>query len=102
MTNALHILISHAFGLRTEKKGSAAVEMHLPTKSKKTSPYVSAFCGATAGVVSRFVIAPLDVVKIRLQIQTNRAGDPARKYTGMIQCLRTIVREEGLTVSILV
>jgi len=25
-------------------------------------------CGSTAGVVSRFVIAPLDVVKIRLQV----------------------------------
>ncbi|GJJ72586.1 solute carrier family 25 (mitochondrial thiamine pyrophosphate transporter), member 19 [Entomortierella parvispora] len=33
-------------------------------------------CGSTAGVVSRFVIAPLDVVKIRLQIQTQRKDLP--------------------------
>ncbi|KAF9171507.1 mitochondrial thiamine pyrophosphate transporter [Mortierella sp. AD011] len=34
------------------------------------------FCGSTAGVVSRFVIAPLDVVKIRLQMQTQRKTLP--------------------------
>ncbi|KAF8980854.1 mitochondrial thiamine pyrophosphate transporter [Entomortierella lignicola] len=34
------------------------------------------FCGSTAGVVSRFVIAPLDVVKIRLQMQTQRKELP--------------------------
>ncbi len=37
-----------------------------PTLSKTET----VFCGATAGVVSRFVIAPLDVVKIRLQVRT--------------------------------
>ncbi|KAF9976119.1 mitochondrial thiamine pyrophosphate transporter [Actinomortierella ambigua] len=34
-------------------------------------------CGSTAGVVSRFVVAPLDVVKIRLQMQTHRKDLPA-------------------------
>ncbi|KAF9898669.1 mitochondrial thiamine pyrophosphate transporter [Lobosporangium transversale] len=36
----------------------------------------TALCGSTAGVVSRFVIAPLDVVKIRLQLQTQRKELP--------------------------
>ncbi|KAL1919675.1 uncharacterized protein VTP21DRAFT_1606 [Calcarisporiella thermophila] len=67
-----------------------------------------ALCGATAGVVSRLVIAPLDVLKIRLQLQTHRNGiDLAfakrlrgeidtRKYRGIIHGLRVIVREEGI------
>ncbi|KAG0017794.1 mitochondrial thiamine pyrophosphate transporter [Podila clonocystis] len=75
------------------------------------------FCGSTAGVVSRFVIAPLDVVKIRLQVQTQRkdlasilrrksgqdtvydvktrtAQQP--KYRGMFSGMATIAREEGI------
>ncbi|KFH68945.1 hypothetical protein MVEG_05747 [Podila verticillata NRRL 6337] len=75
------------------------------------------FCGSTAGVVSRFVIAPLDVVKIRLQVQTQRkdlasilrrkSGQDAYdgkpritqhlpKYRGMFSGMATIAREEGI------
>lgn len=71
--------------------------------------------GASAGFVSRSILAPLDVVKIRFQVQpaatwkaprasipitgsgvlTNSASG-AGKYTGVVQALRTIAREEGL------
>ncbi|KAG0294695.1 mitochondrial thiamine pyrophosphate transporter [Dissophora globulifera] len=85
-----------------------------PTLSKTET----VLCGAAAGVVSRFVIAPLDVVKIRLQMQTQRkdlstllkrgaAGTNASsataanlqqkpKYRGMFSSMATIVREEGI------
>ncbi|KAF9276908.1 mitochondrial thiamine pyrophosphate transporter [Mortierella alpina] len=92
-----------------------------PTLSKTET----VFCGATAGVVSRFVIAPLDVVKIRLQMQTQRKDLPALlrrkanasgavisseaalasakrlqqqqpKYKGMFSGIAMIVREEGI------
>ncbi|KAG9762718.1 hypothetical protein KCU75_g10089, partial [Aureobasidium melanogenum] len=62
--------------------------------------------GAIAGLVSRFCIAPLDVVKIRLQLQSHSLSDPlsyahhAHKgpvYKGTLFTLKTILREEGLT-----
>lgn len=48
-------------------------------------------CGGTAGLVSRFVIAPLDVIKIRLQLQSTE-----RLYTGIYHGLSTIIRNEGI------
>ncbi|KAK1830056.1 mitochondrial thiamine pyrophosphate carrier 1 [Podospora conica] len=61
--------------------------------------------GATAGLVSRFVIAPLDVIKIRLQLQTHSLSDPLSTrdlhggpvYKGTLRTLRTIIQQEGLT-----
>ncbi|KAK3310586.1 mitochondrial carrier domain-containing protein [Chaetomium strumarium] len=61
--------------------------------------------GATAGLISRFVIAPLDVVKIRLQLQTHSLSDPLSQrdlrggpiYKGTLPTLRHIVRHEGIT-----
>ncbi|KAF8924505.1 mitochondrial thiamine pyrophosphate transporter [Dissophora ornata] len=89
-----------------------------PTLSKTET----VLCGATSGVVSRFVIAPLDVVKIRMQMQTQRkdlstilkrkaatagpesssstAANAAKlqqpKYRGMFSSMATIAREEGI------
>ncbi|GAM82319.1 hypothetical protein ANO11243_002980 [Dothideomycetidae sp. 11243] len=61
--------------------------------------------GAMAGLVSRFCIAPLDVVKIRLQLQSHSLSDPfsippslrGPVYKGTIPTLLTIVRQEGIT-----
>ncbi|KAG0209981.1 mitochondrial thiamine pyrophosphate transporter [Mortierella sp. GBA30] len=58
-----------ATNTRHDRKGIVA---GTPTLSKAET----VFCGSTAGVVSRFVIAPLDVVKIRLQLQTQRKDLP--------------------------
>lgn len=59
--------------------------------------------GAVAGLVSRFCIAPLDVVKIRLQLQTHSLSDPLTcdgikgpTYRGVIGTLRTIRKQEGV------
>ncbi|KAM7208063.1 Mitochondrial carrier domain containing protein [Naviculisporaceae sp. PSN 640] len=63
--------------------------------------------GATAGLISRFVIAPLDVVKIRLQLQTHSLSDPLTLsqpslrgspiYKGTLPTIRHILQHEGLT-----
>ncbi|KAI2640758.1 mitochondrial thiamine pyrophosphate carrier 1 [Hypomontagnella submonticulosa] len=61
--------------------------------------------GATAGLISRFVVAPLDVVKIRLQLQTHSLSDPLTHvdlrgspiYKGTIGTFRHIVANEGVT-----
>ncbi|KAK3497143.1 mitochondrial thiamine pyrophosphate carrier 1 [Neurospora hispaniola] len=65
--------------------------------------------GATAGLISRFVIAPLDVVKIRLQLQHHSLSDPlihqrgaeiiggGPVYKGTLPTIRHILRTEGLT-----
>ena len=68
----------------------------------KTLPKHSVSC---TDLLCRFVIAPLDVVKIRLQLQTHSLSDPLSQldlrgspiYKGTIPTIKRILREEGLT-----
>ncbi|KAI7280458.1 hypothetical protein KC345_g4765 [Hortaea werneckii] len=60
--------------------------------------------GALAGLFSRFCIAPLDVLKIRLQLQYHSLCDPLngplhslRKPAGVLQVAQDIWRHEGIT-----
>ncbi|PGH16158.1 mitochondrial thiamine pyrophosphate carrier 1 [Helicocarpus griseus UAMH5409] len=60
--------------------------------------------GGIAGLVSRFCVAPLDVVKIRLQLQIHSLSDPLSHrdvkgpvYKGTLSTLKSIVRDEGIT-----
>ncbi len=58
----------------------------------------SIFAGAYAGMVARLISAPLDLLKIRFQLQgilTNESGH--MKYRNVWQATKTIVKEEGIT-----
>ncbi|XP_048234917.1 mitochondrial thiamine diphosphate carrier 2 isoform X2 [Ricinus communis] len=61
--------------------------------------------GAISGAISRTVTSPLDVIKIRFQVQLEPTSSWAlvrgnmigqSKYTGMLQAAKDIFREEGL------
>ncbi|MEW5301922.1 MAG: hypothetical protein WDW36_004746 [Sanguina aurantia] len=82
----------------------------------KARMLLDALAGSIAGAISRVCIGPLDVIKIRFQVQLEpiaehgpspsssiiSGGKPAprapslSKYTGLKQALFTIVKEEGI------
>ncbi|QPG73505.1 hypothetical protein FOA43_000816 [Brettanomyces nanus] len=53
---------------------------------------ISLVAGGFSGVVARFFVAPMDVIKIRLQLQTDTT-----KYRGITKTVSSICRHEGLT-----
>ncbi|KAF1808063.1 mitochondrial thiamine pyrophosphate carrier 1 [Eremomyces bilateralis CBS 781.70] len=60
--------------------------------------------GAISGLLSRFVVAPLDVIKIRLQLQSHSLSDPLSHrgvigptYKGAFGTLKHILRDEGVS-----
>ncbi|QSZ32645.1 hypothetical protein DSL72_002224 [Monilinia vaccinii-corymbosi] len=74
---------------------------HLKDEGSKTQTMTA---GATAGLIARFVIAPLDVVKIRLQLQSHSASELAQRdlrgspiYKGTLPTIKRIFQEEGLS-----
>ncbi|KAI3385417.1 hypothetical protein SNEBB_009292 [Seison nebaliae] len=54
-------------------------------------------CAGSAGCIGDFLTFPLDVAKVRLQIQgDSSAGIMNKQYRGLIGTLKTIYRQEGL------
>lgn len=78
----------------------------MKTEKKISNPLLDAVAGGVAGAVARVVVGPLDVVKIRLQVQLEplKAGLSSAvksKYTGVAQALYSIFREEGVPVGVI-
>lgn len=63
--------------------------------SKELKKIDYTIAGAFSGVVSRFIGQPLDVLKIRFQIQN--VEDGVLKYRGLWESTRIIFKEEGVT-----
>ncbi len=76
---------------------SAGAQSASDKRVSKTSD--SIFAGAFAGMVARLISAPLDLLKIRFQLQGTEAlgGSGPAKYRNVWQATKTIVKEEGLT-----
>ncbi|XP_068198654.1 solute carrier family 25 member 47-A isoform X2 [Antennarius striatus] len=57
--------------------------------------------GLVAGIVQVSVLSPGDIVKVRLQCQTESrrgiANMPKPKYRGPVHCLLSIIKEDGIT-----
>ncbi|KAK8466060.1 hypothetical protein PHAVU_009G246900 [Phaseolus vulgaris] len=74
-----------------------------PSQLKRAA--IDASAGALSGAVSRTVTSPLDVIKIRFQVQLEPTSSwnslrkdftTTSKYTGMVQASKDIFREEGM------
>uniref|UniRef100_A0A3Q1FGC7 Mitochondrial thiamine pyrophosphate carrier n=1 Tax=Acanthochromis polyacanthus TaxID=80966 RepID=A0A3Q1FGC7_9TELE len=59
----------------------------------------AAVAGSAAGMVTRALVSPFDVLKIRFQLQIERLSSrrPEGKYRGLFQASRCIRSEEGLS-----
>ncbi|KAG0937599.1 hypothetical protein G6F57_007362 [Rhizopus arrhizus] len=70
--------------------------------SSKINANETALCGGIAGIATRFAISPLDVIKIRLQLQSQPLSTKLlfskqnAKYSGIFHSFKTIVQEEGI------
>uniref|UniRef100_A0A8D0GU95 Solute carrier family 25 member 19 n=1 Tax=Sphenodon punctatus TaxID=8508 RepID=A0A8D0GU95_SPHPU len=69
------------------------------SRSKCLSTTEIAVAGSASGLVTRALISPLDIIKIRFQLQIEQLSsrNPLAKYHGISQATRRIFREEGLS-----
>lgn len=65
-------------------------------KEVKINVYQTAFAGAAAGAFTRAVAQPLDVLKIRFQLQLEPI-EQGSKYSSVLQAVSSIVKEEGIS-----
>ncbi|XP_066991693.2 mitochondrial thiamine pyrophosphate carrier [Anabrus simplex] len=67
-------------------------------KRKKPNATDHAIAGGVSGCVTRFFCQPLDVIKIRFQLQVEPLSrrSAISKYRSIIQANRRIIREEGI------
>ncbi|XP_006886436.1 PREDICTED: mitochondrial thiamine pyrophosphate carrier [Elephantulus edwardii] len=67
------------------------------TDCRNNSKFEVAVAGSASGLVTRALISPLDVIKIRFQLQIERLhhSDPRAKYHSILQAGKQILQEEG-------
>ncbi|GAB1600035.1 mitochondrial thiamine pyrophosphate carrier-like [Argonauta hians] len=72
--------------------------IHRPYNNIQLTYYEYAFAGALSGAISRVLLQPLDVIKIRLQLQIEPVSKSAidSKYHGFFHTVVTMSKEEGI------
>ncbi|GMT25497.1 hypothetical protein PFISCL1PPCAC_16794, partial [Pristionchus fissidentatus] len=68
-----------------------------PISGKELSTSEHSEAGLASGIATRAIIQPLDVLKIRFQLQEEPIGGKrSGKYRGFVQSITVITREEGI------
>ncbi|XP_062495826.1 mitochondrial thiamine pyrophosphate carrier [Pezoporus occidentalis] len=74
-------------------------EWVIPAEGKKGGNVKNLVCGSCAGIISKTLTYPFDLFKKRLQVrgfeQARAAFGQVRVYSGLLDCIRQIMREEG-------
>lgn len=65
-------------------------------RRKELSGWKKLFCGAMAGTVAQTASYPLDVIRRRMQLQTQMPAGQAGIYSNSLKALRGIWAKEGL------
>lgn len=63
--------------------------------SKDVTPTMSIIAGSSSGLLVRFIIAPIDIIKIRLQLHSINSHHG--KYKSITSTILSIYKNEGLT-----
>ena len=63
-----------------------------PHASRKETGLKHLFAGSVAGMASKTILQPLDLIKVRLQVQDGRGPN---EYRGMFDAIQKVVRNEG-------
>lgn len=69
--------------------------LEVTNPAKQTTLHEAAIAGGLAGAITRAVAQPLDVLKIRFQLQLEPI-ESGSKYSSILQAVASIVKEEGV------
>merc|ERR1712012_971253 len=75
------------------------LRMSPPTAGKGDKFYVNFMLGGVAGGISKTCVAPIERVKLLLQVQdasTQMKAGGVKKYDGMVDCFKRVHAEQGL------
>eukprot|EP00038_Savillea_parva_P019172 m.26681 g.26681 ORF g.26681 m.26681 type:complete len:298 (-) comp4337_c0_seq1:1899-2792(-) len=82
------------YGLYAPIRNSIGVAEGTPKSEIPLSKKIIA--GGSSGAIASFICVPCDLMKVRLQVDGMVTGS-VRKYSGMMDCMRQIYAEKGIT-----
>ena len=110
--SALHSSVAQAIPAKDGETAPSSTLPSVPSTRKRTSPAKDAFAGACAGSISKTVVAPIERVKLLMQLQfsiddkaktnvgsSSSTSTPRRRPTtsfGAWDVTKKVYREEGI------
>ncbi|KAM4847439.1 solute carrier family 25 member 45 [Urocitellus parryii] len=95
---SIPVVNSVLFGVYSNTLLALTATSHQDRRAQPPS-YTHVFiAGCAGGVLQSYCLAPFDLIKVRLQNQTEsrvQPGSPRPRYQGPVHCTATIFREEG-------